>query len=37
MLLFINHIEHKIESIADLKIIDKSLLNENEKKALSFL
>jgi len=37
MQLFINHIEYKIESITDLNLIDKSLLNENEKKAFSFL
>lgn len=37
MQLFINHIPHKIESITDLNKIDKSLLNENEKKAFSFI
>ncbi|MFZ4796024.1 MAG: AMP-binding protein [Bacteroidia bacterium] len=37
MHLFIEHIAHKIESIADLNKIDKSLLNDNEKKAFSFL
>jgi len=37
MQLFVNHISHKIESIADLENFDKSLLNGNEKKAFSFL
>jgi O-succinylbenzoic acid--CoA ligase len=37
MRLFINHIEHKIESLADLNTIDKNLLNENEIKAFSFI
>jgi len=37
MQLFIKHIAHKIESITDLNLIDKSLLNDNEKKAFSFL
>lgn len=37
MQLFIIHIAHKIESITDLNKIDKSLLNDNEKKAFSFL
>lgn len=36
MRLFINHIAHKIESIADLENFDKRLLNDNEKKAFSF-
>jgi O-succinylbenzoic acid--CoA ligase len=37
MQLFINHIAHRIESITDLKNIDKNLLNNNEIKAFSFL
>ncbi len=37
MHLFINHIAYKIESITDLNLIDKSLLNDNEKKAFSFI
>lgn len=37
MRLFINHIAYKVESITDLNLIDKSLLNENEKKAFSFI
>lgn len=37
MQLFINHIAHKIESLKDLNLIDKSLLNDNEKKAFSFI
>jgi O-succinylbenzoic acid--CoA ligase len=37
MQLFINHIAHQIESINDLEKIDKSLLNNNETKAFSFL
>jgi phenylacetate-coenzyme A ligase PaaK-like adenylate-forming protein len=37
MQLFINHIAHQIESITDLENIDKSILNNNEIKAFSFL
>ena len=37
MQLFIKHIAHQIESLNDLKKIDKSLLNINEIKAISFL
>lgn len=37
MQLFIDHNAYKIESIADLENFDKSLLNDNEKKAFSFL
>ncbi len=37
MRLFINHIAYKIESLTDLNLIDKSLLNDNEKKAFSFI
>jgi o-succinylbenzoate---CoA ligase len=37
MRLFINHIAYKIESLIDLNLIDKSLLNDNEKKAFSFI
>ncbi|MCF8430238.1 MAG: AMP-binding protein [Bacteroidia bacterium] len=37
MQLFIDHIAYQIESITDLENIDKSLLNNNEIKAFSFL
>lgn len=37
MQLFIKHISHQIESLSDLENIDKSLLNYNETKAISFL
>jgi o-succinylbenzoate---CoA ligase len=37
MQLFIKHIAYQIESLSDLKNIDKSILNINETKAISFL
>jgi o-succinylbenzoate---CoA ligase len=37
MRLFIKHIAYKIESLTDLNLINKSLLNDNEKKAFSFI